>query len=194
LIGLVLAGIFAHTMAMPSSDANAIAAVVTRDILPAVSRRARRFSAAAELLAGRVTTFLFIAASMIIALTADRFGGVIGLILLWFGALIGPIAIPMLFGMLPAFRKAGPTAAIASVAAGLVTFMLVKYVFADAITRMSPDWTTTFTVAGPVLCSLAVYAGVAVFRPWTNPRSEAMLDLIGSDADSYQLPHVLTRT
>jgi solute:Na+ symporter, SSS family len=156
LIGLVLAGIFAHTMAMTSSDANAISAVVIRDILPSLSKRARAFSEPAELMAGRICVFVFIALSMVIALTADSFGGVIGLILLWYGALLGPIAIPMLLGMLPAFRRCGPAACITSWLAGLVTFVLVKYVFATAILRLGPDLTTTFTVAGPVLCSMVV--------------------------------------
>ena len=34
LLGLVIVGFFSHTMAMCSSDANAIAAVFTRDIAP----------------------------------------------------------------------------------------------------------------------------------------------------------------
>lgn len=38
LLGLVLGGLFASTMAMTSSDANAISAVVVRDILPALRR------------------------------------------------------------------------------------------------------------------------------------------------------------
>ncbi len=42
LLGLVLAGLFAHTMAMTSSDANAISAVVVRDILPCGAQKARR--------------------------------------------------------------------------------------------------------------------------------------------------------
>ena len=45
LVGLVLAGMFAHTMAMTSSDANAISAVVLRDILPRRGRVPRRWVA-----------------------------------------------------------------------------------------------------------------------------------------------------
>ena len=44
LIGLVLAGIFSHTMAMVSSDANAISAVITRDMIPAMSAAAAAWS------------------------------------------------------------------------------------------------------------------------------------------------------
>ena len=101
LVGLVLAGMFSHTMAMTSSDANAISSVVVRDIIPALRRGRGHLVGATELLAGRISTFLFIGLSMVIALTADSFGGVLGLIITWFGALVGPVAIPMLLGMLP---------------------------------------------------------------------------------------------
>lgn len=181
LIGLVLAGMFAHTMAMTSSDANAVSAVVTRDVLPVVWKGARRMSGQTELFVGRLSTSLFIALSMGIALTADSFGGVLGLIILWFGALIGPIAIPMLLGMLPAFRRSGPSAALASWATGLVVFVLVKYALADQITALNPDWTTSITVAGPVLCSLAVFTLVGLVAPWRNPEADALIDALESD-------------
>lgn len=183
LIGLVLAGMFAHTMAMTSSDANAISSVVVRDIIPAVWRRARRISTKAELTAGRVSTFLFIALSMGIALTADSFGGVLGLLILWFGALVGPIAIPMLLGMLPVFRRCGPSAAIGSWAAGLVTFVLVKYVFAAQITGLGGNWTTTFDVAGPVLVALAVFITVGLLRPWHDRRATDLVDALQHDPE-----------
>ncbi|MFI6900773.1 sodium:solute symporter family protein [Nonomuraea sp. NPDC050394] len=174
LIGLVLAGMFAHTMAMTSSDANAISSVVIRDIVPAVWKRASHLSSATELLAGRVATFLFIALSMGIALTADSFGGVLGLIILWFGALVGPIAIPMLLGMLPAFRRCGPFAAIASWATGLVVFALVKYVV------VVPRWVE---VGGPVLCSLAVFVLVGLLLPWRGQEADELVDSLGGETE-----------
>jgi SSS family solute:Na+ symporter len=181
LIGLVLAGMFAHTMAMTSSDANAVSAVVTRDILPVIWKGARTMSGQTELFIGRLSTFLFIALSMGIALTADSFGGVLGLIILWFGALVGPIAIPMLFGMLPAFRRCGPTAALASWATGLIVFVLVKYVFVGEIKALNPDWITSITVAGPVLCSLAVFILVGLVAPWRNAEADALIDALETD-------------
>lgn len=48
LIGLVVVGFFSHTMAMCSSDANAVASVVTRCVAPVVSRRARGWTATPE--------------------------------------------------------------------------------------------------------------------------------------------------
>ena len=184
LVGLVLAGIFAHTMAMSSSDANAISAVVTRDILPVVFKRARHFTEEAELLAGRASTVLFIALSMGIALEAHRLGGVIGLLLLWYAALLGPIAIPMMFGMLPMFRTAGPAAAIISWATGIVMFVLVKYVLAAMIARVGPDWITTFIVGGPMLCSTFVYCTVAFLWPGSNHRADVLLASLSDDAGS----------
>ncbi|MBP2479170.1 SSS family solute:Na+ symporter [Crossiella equi] len=165
LVGLVLAGMFAHTMAMTSSDANAISSVVVRDIVPALT--GARLVGPAELFAGRVATFLFIAASMGIALTADGFGGVLGLLVLWFGALVGPVAVPMLLGMLPAFRRCGPSAVVLSWLAGVVVFTVNRYVLDDRL-----------TIAAPVLASLFCYVLVGVLRPWHNRDSDELLAAI----------------
>jgi SSS family solute:Na+ symporter len=181
LIGLVLAGMFAHTMAMTSSDANAISAVVVRDIIPGLMRGRSSLSARAELAAGRIATFSFIALSLVIALTSDHFGGVLGLLILWFGALVGPIAIPMLFGMLPWFRRSGPSAAILSWAAGLIVFALTKYVFDGQVARLGENWVSTVTVAGPVIVAFVVFAVTGLVRPWRDPASDELIDALSSD-------------
>lgn len=124
MIGLVIASLFAATMGMTSSDVNTIAAVITRDILPSVSPKSR--GAQQSLTTARITTFVFTIATLIVALNYERFGGVLGLIVKWFAALIGPTSMPLIFGLLPAFKKCGPLAAIASMTAGLVTFMVTK--------------------------------------------------------------------
>ena len=177
LIGLVLAGMFAHTMAMTSSDANAISAVVVRDILPAL-RGGRRPTDRAQLLSGRICTLLFLSLSMVIALTADRFGGVIGLVVLWYGALLGPIAIPILFGMVKIFRRSGANAVIASWIAGAIAFALIKFVFPVQIARLPGDLTTTITVAGPLLSSLAVFIGTGFILPTKKPEADRLLDMV----------------
>ncbi|MGI4831105.1 MAG: sodium:solute symporter family protein [Janthinobacterium lividum] len=183
LIGLVLAGLFAHTMAMTSSDANAISAVVVRDILPAMRKDRQRPGDRVQLLSGRICTFLFLAFSMGIALGAGHFGGVMGLLILWYGALIGPIAIPMLFGMLKIFQRSGSAAAIASWATGALVFGLTKFAFAGSIARLPGDLTTTITVAGPVLSSLAVYLLIGLVWPAKNNKAAELLQLINSDSE-----------
>jgi solute:Na+ symporter, SSS family len=181
LVGLVLAGLFSHTMAMTGSDANAISSVVTRDIIPAVWKRGRALDTRTELVIGRIAVFTFIALSMVIALTADSFGGVLGLIILWFGGLVGPIAIPMLLGMLPAFRRCGPVAAITSWAVGLVVFALTRYGFDDAISQLAPDQATAVQVGGPVVCAIIVFVVVGLVAPWRNAESDELVDAISRD-------------
>jgi SSS family solute:Na+ symporter len=181
LIGLVVAGMFSHTMAMTSSDANAISAVVVRDIIPALRGSRRPLASRLELAAGRLSTFLFIGLSMVIALTADSFGGVLGLIILWFGALVGPIAVPMLLGMLKPFRRCGPSAALFSWAAGLIVFALTKYAFAAPIASLGSASAQSISVAAPILASIVVYIVLGWIRPWHNAASDALVDSLDHD-------------
>jgi SSS family solute:Na+ symporter len=124
MIGLVIASLFAATMGMTASDVNTIAAVITRDILPVVSKKFHNDKN--SLRTARITTFTFTLATIAIALNYERFGGVLGLIINWFGALLGPTAMPLLLGLLPVFKSCGPKAAISSIIAGLVTFVITK--------------------------------------------------------------------
>jgi len=124
MIGLVIASLFAATMGMTSSDVNTIAAVITRDILPVISDKF--VDDKHSLRTARITTFIFTLATLVIALNYQRFGGVLGLIVNWFGALLGPTSMPLLLGLIPMFRRCGPKAAIASILAGLLTFIITK--------------------------------------------------------------------
>ncbi|WP_224387964.1 sodium:solute symporter family protein [Pseudonocardia sp. ICBG1293] len=183
LVGLVLAGLFSHTMSMTGSDANAISAVVTRDILPALRRAGSRLTPRGELTVGRVSVFLFIVVSMAIGLGADSFGGVIGLVIVWFGGLVGPIAIPMLLGMLPWFDRCGPSAAISSWSVGVAVFALTNFVLDDAISTLAPDQVTAVSVGGPVVCALITFVLVGLLRPWNDPAARALVASLGEDAD-----------
>lgn len=183
LVGLVLAGLFSHTMAMTGSDANAISAVVTRDIIPALRRGASALSTRTELTIGRISVFGFIALSMGIALTADTFGGVLGLLILWFGGLVGPIAIPMLLGLLPAFRRCGPAAAISSWAVGVGVFMLTNLVLDDAISALAADQVTAISVGSPVICALITFVVVGLVRPYHDAESDALVESLNTDVE-----------
>ena len=77
----MLAGLFAHTMAMTSSDANAVSAVIIRDIIPVLRGGRAHLKDATKLLLGRVATFSLLSLSMVLALFASHFGGVIGMII-----------------------------------------------------------------------------------------------------------------
>jgi SSS family solute:Na+ symporter len=180
LVGLVLAGMFSHTMAMTSSDSNAIASVVVRDIIP-VFRKGRTFlPATIELWFGRLITFLFITLSMVIALASDSFGGVLGLIILWFGALVGPVAVPMLLGMLPWFRRSGSSAALLSTAAGLIMFALNKYAWPGWIEGMG-DYGQAWTIATPVVISILLFIVIGTVKPENTERTDALVDSLAHD-------------
>ena len=181
LVGLVLAGMFSHTMAMTSSDANAISSVVVRDIIPALRRGRGHLVGATELLAGRISTFLFIGLSMVIALTADSFGGVLGLIITWFGALVGPVAIPMLLGMLPWFKRCGPSAALWSWTVGLIVFAVTKYVIPGQIASLGTANAQTISVISPIVASIVVFVVVGLVRPWHSTESDELVDSLSHD-------------
>lgn len=162
LIGLVLASMFAATMAMTTSDTNTISSVITRDILPVMTRRFRNLDQRRSLRVARTSTLLFTLLTLIVGVEAERFGGVLGLIISWFAALIGPVSVPMLFGLLPVFRHADARAAIASILAGFVAFAVGTYgVVASQGARM----------LAPIATSLVVFAALA----WLN-RKRAVPD------------------
>lgn len=151
MIGLVIASLFAATMGMTSSDVNTIAAVITRDILPVVSKRFERDEH--PLRTARITTFIFTLATLVIAINYERFGGVLGLIVNWFGALLGPTALPLLFGLLPAFKSCGPKTAIISIAAGLLTFAITKNITLNSL---------ALEVGLPTMVAAVIYIGVGL--------------------------------
>ncbi|HOR10138.1 MAG TPA: Na+:solute symporter [Bacteroidales bacterium] len=148
LLGLVLASLFTNTLSMTSSDANTISAVITRDILPNIFPKLKTSSPRIMLILARASTFLFTALTIIIAIYSDSFGGVFGLIITWFAALVGPISIPMILGLLPWFRKSNSSSAIISIIGGVITF---------AILKTMGDVSLALEIVSPMLCSLVIY-------------------------------------
>lgn len=157
LVGLVIASLFANTMSMTSSDINTIAAVISRDILPKLSRKIHPNS----LKTARSVTFVFTSMTILVALQYEYFGGVLGLIISWFGALVGPIAVPLLLGLIPAFRTCGPAAAISSVLAGLMAFILTKNVEIGSL---------AIQVSLPLMISFIAYVTVGLLSKGEIPK------------------------
>ena len=151
MIGLVIASLFAATMGMTSSDVNTIAAVITRDILPVVSNKFSKDNH--SLRTARTTTFIFTLATIGIALNYERFGGVLGLIVNWFAALLGPTAMPLIFGLLPVFKSCGSKAAISSIVAGLLTFIITKNMHLNSL---------ALEVGLPTIVSAIVFIGIGM--------------------------------
>lgn len=171
LVGLVIASLFANTMSMTSSDVNTISAVITRDILPVLwgKLKERRTS----LIIARITTFTFTFLTIMIALQYEQFGGVMGLIIAWFGALVGPIAVPMLFGLLPFFKRCGSHAAIISIGAGVLTFI---------VTKNMESLSFALEVSLPLLVSAVVYIVIGLSNLF-GPPPEKVQNLLDSLAE-----------
>jgi SSS family solute:Na+ symporter len=93
----------------------------------------------------------------------------------------------MLLGMLPAFKRCGPTAAIASWAVGLVVFALTRYVVDDWIAQLAPDQATAMSVGGPVICSIITFVLVGLIRPWHDDQADALVDAISVEIDESTL-------
>ncbi|GAA0963599.1 Na+:solute symporter [Kribbella koreensis] len=175
LIGLVLAGFFSHTMAMVASDANVISSVITRDIGPVLVPKLRKLSDVATLKFARITTFTFVTLSMLIAIITNGQGVVLKIVVDLVAATMGPISIPLMLGLLPWFRRSGSRAAIASWAAGLIVWAIVKWGVG------STD--TTLVVALPLATSLVVYVGLGLLLPERRDSVDALLDSLNSDPD-----------
>ncbi len=176
LLGLVVASLFAKTMSMVASDITTVSAVITRDVLPVISKKFK--SKRDSLILARATTFVFTAFTIVIASQNQRFGGVIGLVVAWFGALVGPTAVPLLFGLLPAFRTCGPAIAIGSIVGGLVTFIVTKIISVSL----------ALSVGLPVGVSIIIYMGFG----WLNqkkqvaPEVDNLLEVIRRDQSKPQ--------
>lgn len=149
LVGLVLASMFAATMSMTASDANIISAVFSRDVLPVFVPKIKRADGSTPLWVARLVTFFFIVISIIIALNSAKFGGILGLIIKWFGGLIGPASIPMILGLLPLWKHCGPVAACTTILSGIGTFIIVNFGIAD------PSYAVS--VSAPVVTALIIF-------------------------------------
>lgn len=157
LIGLVLASMFANTLTMCNSDANTISAVLTRDVLPIIKPELKEMSEKKSLFYARLTTIGFTTLTILVALFRDQLGGVTGLILTWFAALLGPTAIPLLLGLLPQFKYSDSKAAIASIIGGLGVFVL---------TKMGLTFEADVELIAPLLTSFIIFEGVGLLNKY----------------------------
>lgn len=169
-------------MAMCSSDANAIAAVFTRDVAPVLSKRARGWGQRSGLLAARLTTVIFLGLSMAVATQVDSptFKDIITVVIKWVAGLMGPIAIPMMLGLLRPFRRSGPTAALTSWGLGLVAFWLVNYPINWSVDGGVP---LEYQVSVPLAVSLVLYIAIGYLKPEDTPERLAIIERVNTDGD-----------
>lgn len=129
MLGLLVAAMFAATMSMVDSDLNALAAVFTKDIY---HRVLRKIASARELMTiGLVATAVFGAITVVCGVLTGSLGGAFKAMMDWYAAILAPVSIPLLFGMLN--KRTTWRGALACWAGGFATFVLFKYWAANAI-------------------------------------------------------------
>lgn len=179
MIGLSLAAMYANTLSMCTSDCNTISAVLTRDILPIFKKKILE-DEKTELFYARLTTIIFMSITVVIGLLNDKFGGVASLILSWFAALLGPTAIPLLLGLLPAFKHCDAKSAIASTLAGFGVFVLTKM----GLVTFPAD----FATIAPTVVTFVVYWGIGLYNQYIakKPVPQEVEDLMVKLGKEYQ--------
>jgi hypothetical protein len=118
---------------------------------------------------------VFILLTMLVATQAPALGGVLAIVVSWVAALMGPISVPLLLGMLPWFRRCGPRAALISWAGGLLAYALVYYVLGGSQAAV---------VATPVLVSLGLYLGLGLLASERSDSVDEMLETINTEDPS----------
>lgn len=123
LVGLVMAAMFAATMGMTVSDINTLAAVTQRDILPVLSSRWAALKEGSHSLGlARILTVMFTVLTIAVGLNYSSFGGVVGMIIGWFGAMVGITGGPLILGLFKGLRWTDGTWTLFSVLGGVIAF------------------------------------------------------------------------
>lgn len=128
-VGIILASMFAASISTIAGDCNAVASVIARDIAPRFSRNFLDENGQTPLWFARTVAFVFTSLTILIAFNSEVFGGIVGLVVKWFSGLLGPISVPLVFGLLPFFSRCRSTAAMLSVILGILSFFVVEFGF-----------------------------------------------------------------
>lgn len=165
LIGLLVCSMFAATMSMIDSDINSLAAVFTKDVFQrnwGEGSTDRRLS-----LVGRLATLAFglavVGTAMAVA-SGEGMGKVFEQTVKLFAAILPPVAIPLMFGML--WRRTTARGAILSMAGGFAAFGVLKWLY--------PNDFAIYT-GGEMLVAAVIYFGEG-YVSRTSPERAAQVE------------------
>ena len=172
LVGLLVISMFAATMSMIDSDLNALAAVFTKDIYhvtfapQSTDTRLLRVGLIATIVLGLLT----IVSALIVWSNpaADR---AFKVTVEWFTALLGPVTIPLLFGML--FRRTTWRGALGSLVAGFLTFAVLRVAFHD----FAPPHRFAICTGGELLAAFLVFFGEGFLSRQTDDEKKRVSKL-----------------
>ena len=152
MMGMVLAAMFAATMSALDSEYNVLGSVLTRDVYqrflnPQADQRAL-------MRAGRATTALVGVVPIALAFVLVKRHGLFDTVLATFGITGGPMAIPLLGGLV--YRRGTAGGAIASLVVGTATGAGLKF---------AADLPYQWYAAGSIVTSILAYALVSELTP-----------------------------
>ena len=170
MIGLFISSIFAATMSMISADLNSLSAVFTKDIY---QRSVNNTASEKKLISiGMISTIVLGLLTIISALITIQLEGAFNTMVEWYAAILGPVSIPLLFGMV--LRKPTWRGAIYSWAAGFTAFVLVKFVL-PILTGVQT--TFAFYTGAELLVSFSVFYFEGLINKHT-PEEEARINVL----------------
>lgn len=153
-VGVILASMFAASISTIAGDCNAVASVIARDIAPRFSKKLILENGQTPLWFARTVAFIFTGLTILIGFYGDIFGGVVGLVVKWFSGLLGPISVPLIFGLLPFFNRYGKLAANISTILGIAVFFFLEFGHVRCFGTPAPLSASLFY---PVVTSIVVY-------------------------------------
>jgi len=169
LIGLLVCSMFAATMSMIDSDINSLAAVFTKDVYQ--RNFGQRASSRTLGRVGRLATLGFGLAVLAVGLSVAGSAGVgkvFSKTVHLFGAILPPVAIPLMFGML--WRRTTARGAILSLLGGFATFAVLKPLYPDDF---------AIYAGGEMIVAFAIYFGEGLLRRGPTAKDKEVDELFG---------------
>jgi Na+/proline symporter len=166
LTGLALAAMFSATGSMVNSSLNVMSSVITKDFY---SRFIRKHAPEKELVfVGRAVIFLLGIAVVFLASNIYRWGGVVEYFFKIIPIVVGPLAVPFLWGVIT--RKSGAISVWLAVLLGVVISSIMQFLL--------PMWGYEFTLAGHLFASTAVPLAVLFIGAFLEKRDKDKRELV----------------
>lgn len=166
-MGLFVSAMFAATMSMIDSDLSALSAVFTSDIYKRIFKR--NATQAQMLRVGFLATIVFGGLTIACGLLTMKEKGAFDTMVEWYGAILGPVAVPLLFGML--YKRATWRGALGAWLLGFATFIGVKYGVPWAFNLEEPSF-AVYTGAELVVSFGVFYLEGLIFSPSFEKQQE----------------------
>jgi len=166
LTGLALAAMFSATGSMVNSSLNVMSSVITKDFY---SRFINKNASQKQLVfVGRLVILLLGVAVVLIASNIHRWGGVVEYFFKIIPIVVGPLAVPFLWGVIT--RRAGAITVWVAVLFGVTISSIMQFLL--------PRWGYECTLAGRLFASVAVPLAVLFIGAFLEKQGKDKFQLV----------------